>query len=407
VLFGLIGGSVAGETYSPSPVGFGSVIAELDLSPVVELLRRQRAAGWHSGAQCYVSCHGEVLLDVAEGESRPGRELRTDDLMLWYSSGKPLTTVAVLQLWERGQLDLDDPVGRYVEGWGAGKERATIRHVLTHTGGFPMYRDTLFDEDLTYAESVARIAAHPAEWEPGTAAGYHPVTGWKVLGAIVERVDGRTIDAYVRDEVCRPLGLATTRLGIPLDEQRELGERIVPVEWRGHTFPVVDPDGGLRMAPYHIEEIHNEPWHIAKVEPGGGTRGPARELGRFYESLLGYGPAILGPQTVDTMTAVHRWGLRDALFAFDAPWGLGVAVDFSGGTGRRAFGHGGMASSRGLADPECGLVVVVVANGLGSFFDAEQRVLDVTDAAYSALGDSVAHVRRPVDRMGRPPMLST
>ena len=81
-----------------------------------------------------------------------------------------------------------------------------------------------------------------------------------------------------------------------------------------------------------------------------------RELGAFYESLLGFRAPVIEPRTVEMMTKVHRWGLRDALFAFDAPWGLGVGVDFSGGTGRRAFGHGGMASSRGVADPECGLV---------------------------------------------------
>ena len=74
------------------------------------------------------------------------------------------------------------------------------------------------------------------------------------------------------------------------------------------------------------------------------------------------------------------------MFSFDAPWGLGVGVDFSGGTGRRAFGHGGMASSRAFADPECGLVMVIVANGLAGFFAAEQRLFEVTDAVYRALG---------------------
>ncbi|MCJ7436951.1 MAG: beta-lactamase family protein, partial [Acidimicrobiia bacterium] len=90
-----------------------------------------------------------------------------------------------------------------------------------------------------------------------------------------------------------------------------------------------------------------------------------------------------------------------ATFGIKIPWGLGVQVDFSGGTGWRAFGHGGMASSRGLADPECGLVLAVVANGLAGFFDAEARVSSITDAAYSALGPDVASVRRPVQDMTR------
>src|SRR5204862_3483474 len=129
------------------------------------------------------------------------------------------------------------------------------------------------------------------------------------------------------------------------------------------------------MAPYRIDRYHNEPWHIAKVEPGGGMRGPARDLGRFYESILGYGPAVVSPRTVEAMRAIHRYGVRDQTFGTVAPWGLGVQVEFSGGTTRRAFGHGGMASSRGLADPECGLVMVVVANGLAGYLEAERRVL--------------------------------
>ena len=372
----------------------------IDLSPVVDLLEAQRADGRHDCAQCYVSLAGQVLLDVVVGDARPGRPLRTDDLMLWYSSGKPLTTAAVLRLWERGRLGLDDRVGAFVDGWGSGKERCTIRHVLTHTGGFPMYRDKAFDQDVSYAETVARIAAHPADWEPGTAAGYHPVTGWKILGAIVEAVDGRPIDRYLRDEILDPLGMSNTYLGIPLADQARLADRIVPIAWTGHMFPRLDEDGALSMAPYRIDEIHNAPWHVAKVEPGGGMRGPAHELGWFYESLLGFRSraTVLEPGTVEMMSAVHRHGLRDPVLGVAAPFGLGVQVEFTGGTGRRAFGHGGMASSRGLADPEFGLVMVVVCNGLPDPLAAERRMLEITDAVYTALGDDIAPYRKSPGR---------
>jgi CubicO group peptidase (beta-lactamase class C family) len=365
-----------------------------DLAPVIELLERRRADGWHDGAQCYVSRHGEVLLDVAVGESRPGRAIERDDLMLLYSAGKPLTVVAVLQLWEQGGLGLDDPVGEYVDGWGNGKERCTIRHVLTHTGGFPNADAKLFDRDIPYDEVVAHIAASPARWEPGTDAAYHPSSGWKILGAIVERVDGRPIDRYLAEEVFARLGIENMRLGIRRDEQDALGERIAPVHWRGHALPVVDPDGGLQMVPYKVDQFHNEPHFVAKVEPGGGLRGAARELGRFYESLLGFGAPVLDPRTVEVMSSVHRYGIKDRLFRQNIPWGLGVQVAFTGGTGRRAFGHGGMASSRALADPEFGLVMAVVTNGLAGFVDAEQRLFEITDAVYSALGDDVARTRQ-------------
>ena len=130
-------------------------MAEVELSVLLELLERRRAEGWHECAQVYVSRHGEVLLDDAIGESRPGRPLRVDDLMLRYSAGKPFTTVAILRLWEQGRLGLDDRIGSFLSDWGNGKERCTLRHVLTHTGGFPMFGDVTYDADLTFAEALA------------------------------------------------------------------------------------------------------------------------------------------------------------------------------------------------------------------------------------------------------------
>ena len=369
---------------------------------VVDTLERQRAEGLHDGAQAYVSRFGEPLLDVAVGESIPGRALERDDVMLWYSSGKPVTTTAVLHLWERGRLGLDDPVAQYVDRWGAGKERVTLRHVLTHTGGFTMTgQGELFDTDVPYAEAVARIAAHPAEWEPGTKAGYHPTSGWKILGAVVEVIDGRPIDRYVADEILGPAGMKQCRLGVPADEQAALGPRLVPVAWKGHAIAISD-GGGIRMLPYHVERIHNEAWHVAKVEPGGGMRGPARELGHLYESLLGFGAPLLEPRTVEVMAAIHRFGLPDVIFGGQkTPWGLGVQVagGMSGGPGRRAFGHGGMASSRGLADPDAGLVAVLVCNGLPDPLKNEQRMFAFTDAVYRAFGDELAHLRLPARPM--------
>lgn len=372
------------------------MIPPIHFQPVISLAEQHVADGLHPGSQLFVSLRGNTVLDLALGESTQGRALALDDLMLWYSASKPVTAVAVLQLWERGLLGLDDPIAEYVEGWSAGKEPCTLRHVLTHTGGFAMYAAEPFDRDLSYPQVVASIASHPAEYRAGTAAGYHATTGWKILGAVVQEVDGRPIDQYVHDEIFVPLGITTCRLGIPLEQQAELDARIVPVHWKGHALPKFGEDGSFEMVQYRIDEIHNEPWHIAKVEPAAGIRGPARELGRFYESLLGYAPKILGPQTVEAMTAIHRWGLPDRTYLNQKlPWGLGVEVasKIPGSPGRRAFGHGGMASSRGLADPDCDLVLVYITNGLCDPFTHERRMREMIDATYDALGDEAAHLR--------------
>lgn len=381
-------------------------------APVVELVERQRGAGLHDGAQLAVLLHDEVLVHAAVGESAPGRALQPDDVMMWYSSSKPLTAVAVLQLWERGRLGLDDRIGDHLDGWGAGKERCTVRHVLTHTGGFPMYRVGVGDQRLDLDETVARIAAHPAEYEPGTRAGYHLTTGWTVLGAVVEAVDGRRIDRYLQEEVLEPAGMHESRLGVPVEVQEQLGDRLAPVHWKGHALPRRGEDGRVEMVPYRVDRVHNEPWYRAKVEPGANVQGPAIDLARFYQCLLGHGPTrLLDPRTVEVMVAVHRVGMRDLLFGnMKLPWGLGVqtSASISGGPGRRAFGHGGLASSRGLADPELGLAFAFVANGLPGPTENERRMYEVTDAVYTALGevvgdDEVARVRRP----SRPPVEAT
>src|SRR4051812_9292811 len=97
-------------------------------------------AGLHVGAQVYVSIKGEVVADIGIGLARPasdGREaleMNSDSIVLWLSSGKPLTAIAVAQLWEKGRLELDDPVVRFIPEFGAsGKEGITLRHLLTHT----------------------------------------------------------------------------------------------------------------------------------------------------------------------------------------------------------------------------------------------------------------------------------
>ena len=81
--------------------------SEIPWTRTLAALNRGIASKWHHGAQLFVSRSGKVLADLAVGESEPGRKLEPDDMMLWLSSGKPLTAYLVMLMAERGQLCLD------------------------------------------------------------------------------------------------------------------------------------------------------------------------------------------------------------------------------------------------------------------------------------------------------------
>ena len=132
---------------------------------------------------------------------------------------------------------------------------------------------------------------------------------------------------------------------------------------------------------------------MARCIPGGGGRGPMRQLARLYRALLNDGELdgvrILSPQTVAAISARHRTGLFDETFRCECDWGLGFAVDnFAMGrhASRRAFGHGGALSSYSFVDPEHDLVVAVQTNGMCASDAHYQRLDDVMTALYLDLG---------------------
>jgi CubicO group peptidase (beta-lactamase class C family) len=345
-----------------------------------------RRDGLHIGAQLYVSRHGVVVADCAMGESRHGVPMTPDTLMIWFSSTKPVTAVALAQQWERGRCRPDDPVCQHVpEFAAAGKTGVTIRHLLTHTGGF-RFADGFGTRRGPFAasweENLARVCAAELEvgWEPGQRAGYHPTSSMFIVGEIVRRCDGRPFDRYVREEIFLPLGMRDSWIGMPTERFRAYGDRIGLMHntEKKESKPLPGTDS---------EEV------TARCIPGGNGRGPMRELGWFYEALLGdgarNGTRILSPQTVTALTARHRVGMHDATLGLVVDWGLGFAIDtvsYGRHASPRTFGHGGAQSSVGFADPEHGVVVTLVTNGMPGRDRHYRRFEAVCSALYEDLG---------------------
>lgn len=342
-----------------------------------EVLERGLADGDHVGAQCFVSHRGETVLDVALGEARAGVPMTPDTMMIWFSMTKAVTAVAVAREWERGRLDVEAPVARYLPAFAAnGKETVTLRHLLTHTAGIPDADGML--AGLPWRESseenLARICAAPLEYPPGTRAGYHPAAGMTVLGAVIGEVSGTPYPDYVRTEIFGPLGMDDCWVGMPVAVQEGYGDRIGRMH-ASHRRPA-RPLRGV-----------DEPETIARSLPGAGGRGPMRRLARLYEALLHGG--ILEPVTVAAISARHRTGMVDETFGVVSDWGLGFAIDTTGmgpHCSRRAFGHGGHLSSVAFCDPEHDVVVAVVCNGMPERERHEARMHAFAAAVYVDLG---------------------
>jgi CubicO group peptidase (beta-lactamase class C family) len=335
-----------------------------------------------------VSLGGRRIADFAVGEARPGVPASPDTLMPWFCVTKPVVAAAVLQLWERGRLELDDPVTHYLPEFGAsGKEGVTVRHLLTHTSGFPwagqMTRDGWVSYFAASAEQVLNDTLRAPLQEgnvPGRQAAYHPISSWYVLGALVERLDGRPCVRYVREEIFEPLGMEDSRIGVPDEEWDDREPRIALV-----TSPA---DSALPIA-----VGKNLLALLGRGDPASGGCGPMRDMARFWEMLLFRGQRqgvyILSPQVVDACTAHQRAGIYDSALRRWVDWGLGLELDpelYSAHSSSRVFGHSGAWVAMALADPTHGLVAAFATNGILREDAARRRYAEVSAAIYEDLG---------------------
>jgi CubicO group peptidase (beta-lactamase class C family) len=343
------------------------------MHPLLDVLRSGIEEGLHSAAQAYISVNGTVVLDDCTGNVGP------DSLMLWMSGGKPIAAVAALQLVARGKTTLDTRVADVIPEFGAnGKDAITLRHLLTHTGGFrgPLNNFAPGGWD----EIMARVYALKQEpgWVPGKKAGYHIGSSWFVLGELVRRIDGRSIDVYVRDEIFTPLGVEAY-IGMSESTRDELLPRFVTM-WETHKKPPTDQWPG------------NAPDAITVPRPGANARGPIRSLAKVYESLL-FDERLLPREWANAMTSPQRVGMLDATFKTTLDWGFGVMIDskkyngehpygYGPSASERSFGHSGNQSSCAFADPERGLVVAWCTNGMPGEEKHQARQRAANAAAY-------------------------
>ncbi len=193
------------------------------------------------------------------------------------SVSKVFTAVAILQLWERGLLGLDDDVEQHIDSrlYDTRLGNVTIRHLLTHTAGFEermtnYYGEIPHTEGLTDAEILRKIKPRQIR-EPGTLIGYSNYS-WVILGQIMEAVSGLSYNDYIEQNILNPLGMSKSGMVPETPEESALFEAVKSHSWRGGAY----------------REIEIIPAHPVTA-PSGLIRSTASDMARFARMMLNGG----------------------------------------------------------------------------------------------------------------------
>lgn len=357
------------------------------------------------GAAVTVYRGGRKVVDLWAGtRDVAGREpWALDTAQVVRSATKGIAAAVPLLLHQRGQIDLDAPVGTYWPQFkAAGKERTLVRHLLSHRAGVPVLDEPLTPAEALDGESGPRaLAAQRPVWEPGTDHGYHAHTyGW-LVAELVRRVTGRTIGRWVAEEIARPLGLDFW-IGLPGDEARRVGRigdvteppaaggelRLRPkrsvadayadpasLTWR--AFGVIRPSPDENGAAYHAAEM-----------PASGGISTARALARCYAAMIGPvdGHRLFAPATL-TLARTEESAGPDRVLVVATRFGLGYMLHGPAAPmlSRGSFGHPGRGGSLGFADPESGIAFGYVTNGMRKGVTADPRAQALVRAVRSAI----------------------
>lgn len=354
---------------------------------VEALFLRQIATDLHPGAQLAVYHQGHLVLNLWGGmaNTQTCRAVERDTMFVLFSSTKPMASMAVHLLIERGKAELDAPVATYWPAFAAnGKAGVTLRHILTHTGGFPETpMDLPWHKWGDWQAVVRAMERITPRWAPGEVSAYHPINhGW-VCGEIVRRIDGRPFPQFLRDEITAPLGMHDTYVGVPA----ALEARVALL----HAMADVDDSGHAFVRTFNRPQVHQA------IVPAACGIATARDVARFYAMLAAGGSLdgvrIFAPDTVARATAVAIDGERDHSLDQTVRRGLGFNLGgvpgFSDRMGltstARVFGHGGAGTSICWADPDLELACVFIPNGYRGRDSITERCQVLSDAVRQAL----------------------
>jgi CubicO group peptidase (beta-lactamase class C family) len=406
---------------APEQVGLSA--ARLDR--VGKWMHRWVDSGRLAGMVTVVMRRGELAFAETAGKAdlERNRPMRPDSIFRIYSMTKPLTSTAIMMLYEEGRFQLDDPISKFIPGFAnprvyAGGSRGKIdsvpaereinfRDLLTHTSGLTygfmesnpvdaLYRAKdgvdFQTADTSLKQVVEKLATFPLIAQPGKAWNYSVATD--VLGCLVEVISGLPSQVYLKDKVLSPLGMVDTDFHVPADKH----ERFAANYQAGPS----NANGAGKL------ELIDDPGKSRYLNPrkvnsgGGGLVSTASDYLRFCKFMLNKGELdgvrLLGRKTVELMTMNHLKGdmadMGMPRFSESTYYGIGFGLGFSVmidpakahilGT-RGEYAWGGAASTAFWCDPQEDMAVVMLTQLMPSSTYPIRRELRVL--TYQAIVD--------------------
>lgn len=359
-----------------------------------------------AGAVALVLQDGETVYEGAVGwrDKEAKRPMTPDTIFRIASQSKAITSAAILQLVEDGSLALSNPVTQFIPEFAQAKAAVrdddgttrfvplkrpiVIRDLLTHTSGYSYGREPRIealyaakglgpaagngwytaDKDEPICDTIARLGTLPTIAQPGEAYVYGYSTD--ILGCIIERASGLSLDAYLRTKIFEPLGMHDTHFFLPKSKR----ERLATVYASGPDGKVVRAPEGAKGQGHYVDGPRKS------FSGGAGLLSTARDYARFLEMIRNHGTLdgrrILGPRAV----ALMRTNQIGTLHAADGGLGFGYGfqtVERYGANGMDevgAFGWGGAYGTIYRVDPASGTTMVFMMQLMPNHTDIHEKV---------------------------------
>lgn len=411
-------GPVKGDSNNNPPVVAPETVglSGSRLTNIRAVMSRHVAEKRIPGASGLIARRGKIAYQETFGmaDMEAGKPMQMDTIHRIYSMTKPITSVAVMMLYEEGKFQLNDPVGKYLPEFAKmqvaveekdpatgkpvmktapAKRPITVRDLLRHTAGltYGVFGDTLVDQEYrkvkilgqaNLAEFVTQLSAIPLQYEPGTR--WHYSVSVDVLGRLVEVLSGKSFDQFLQERIFAPLEMNDTGFVVPASKKDRLA-----------TLYTLTKEGKLQASPICAtsqECIEKFPNAVPSVlqsmgmqSGGGGLTSTAYDYLRFCQMMLDQGQyngkRLLSRKTVQLMSSDNLGTIPG--MGPGTGFGLGFAVSKAPGEAGMMgspgeYNWGGAAGTKFWIDPQeqlIGIFMIQILPHTGLEYGSEFRVL--------------------------------